>query len=507
MKIKVFFPHIWVLTLFSILCLACNEKSDEPSAEAYTPTPSVAVNSFSLQANTDIMPKLDSVYFSIDLDHAVIFNADSLPVGTDITKLVANISFPNTVTDATLEMTGGSVRQEIIDYKANSLDSIDFSGKVLLRLSAGEDLSRTYTIKVNVHKTNPDTIVWDKMASTSLPSRLKNPRSQKTVDHNGTVISLIEENDGSFSLASTPNPASGVFSITPLSLSFTPQVRSLTSCNSRLYLLSDNGHLYASGNSSDWEAVAPTEKWDCIIGAYGNELVGLSLINGEYHHCYLSTEYGTFRNGEAVESGFPVKDLSNFAIFASKWSDESTGLLAGGIDVEGNCVDQTWAYDGSSWTTISNISLPPLAGVTLAPYYIYRKTTSSLKLSEFSVWLAFGGVNPDGTLNSNVYLSYDTGVNWIKAPQYMQFPDFIPAFSQADAVVVKYNKSYDLSNAWKARRAPKPSIARVAWEVDDNKVMWECPYIFLFGGLNSNNQLNDLIWRGVLARLSYPPLF
>ncbi|MDE7409414.1 MAG: hypothetical protein K2N09_05265, partial [Muribaculaceae bacterium] len=57
------------------------------------PGSSVAVTKFSLKSKKGSNVKLDSVFFSIDLNRGVIFNADSLPVGTDVTKLVPVIGY------------------------------------------------------------------------------------------------------------------------------------------------------------------------------------------------------------------------------------------------------------------------------------------------------------------------------------------------------------------------------------------------------------------------------
>ena len=50
-----------------------------------------SVTSFSINKNDKVLTGLDSVFFSIDLVNARIFNADSLPKGTDVSKLVIKI--------------------------------------------------------------------------------------------------------------------------------------------------------------------------------------------------------------------------------------------------------------------------------------------------------------------------------------------------------------------------------------------------------------------------------
>ncbi|MDE5808247.1 MAG: hypothetical protein K2H76_09025, partial [Muribaculaceae bacterium] len=93
---------------------SCNKKTEEPEdeTEKIVYLPNVAVTSFKLKANKDVMPKLDSVFFSVDLDHGVIFNADSLPVGAKVNKLVPSISYSSAITSALIIMEGGTTRND-----------------------------------------------------------------------------------------------------------------------------------------------------------------------------------------------------------------------------------------------------------------------------------------------------------------------------------------------------------------------------------------------------------
>ena len=77
--------HYILLAAAAVGIAACNSKADEnPDAPAYS---SATVTDFKLYEDSKILPNLDSVYFSIDLANALIYNADSLPYGTPINKL------------------------------------------------------------------------------------------------------------------------------------------------------------------------------------------------------------------------------------------------------------------------------------------------------------------------------------------------------------------------------------------------------------------------------------
>ena len=92
-----------VVLLSSILPFtSCNKKDkDDDSVYSYsTSTLTTLVTSFGLQADADVLASLDSVYFTVDYDRGLIYNADSLPVGTDISGLKVKVNFQNTVSSA-----------------------------------------------------------------------------------------------------------------------------------------------------------------------------------------------------------------------------------------------------------------------------------------------------------------------------------------------------------------------------------------------------------------------
>ena len=135
---------------------ACN--SDYTPVEiTYT---SVAVTSFSIAKDDSILAGLDTVFFSIDLQRAQIFNADSLPFGTRTDKLVPKMTTLEGASEARFIMTRPGKPDSISDYLTNPNDSIDFSnGPVSLFMKSPDGkVERTYTVKVNVHRQKADSL-------------------------------------------------------------------------------------------------------------------------------------------------------------------------------------------------------------------------------------------------------------------------------------------------------------------------------------------------------------
>lgn len=487
-------PTIAILT-------ACN--SDSPSTATYDPVASVAVKSFKLNANANILSNLDSVYFSIDLDRGVIFNADSLPLGTDITRLVPVISYASSVETAEITMTGGKRKEGTVDYKAHPSDTLDFSGNVVLRLTAASgELERSYRIKINVHKSVADSLMWDKVAQASLPSRLGKPRHQKTVAYKEQAISIIEEANGSLTLAKTSDIASSDWQKSTLSLSFAPQIRSLSAGDNALYLLDTDGNLYTSADGNLWQSVGV--KWSALLGGYGDSALGIINHNGTLCHDIYPRPAGFPLT--KIDDNFPASGMSNMLVFASKWTAKPLAWLIGGSR-DGKALSATWAYDGSSWANISNSTPPALEEALILPYFMYRQTSTSWIQTEYSVTLCLGGRLPNGEINRAVWMTYDNGVTWIKAESLMQLPKYIPSLYAADAIIATTPMHGSLNSYWSERPTPRPSDYRISYFIDGSEVDWECPYLYIIGGQTADNTLSDAIWRAVLARLTYMPLF
>lgn len=475
----------------------CNKKDDEPDSE-YNASESVAITAFTLSADRKVMPKLDSVFFSIDLDHGVVYNADSLPKGTNVGKLVPKITYPNTVASAVIEMKGGQVREGTVDYFNNANDSIDFTGEVKLTLAtANNTVSKTYTLKVNVHKEVPDTMYWDKVGAVDLPSRMASPKAQKTVNFKGGALTIIEENDGSLTTATATDVFSANWTKVALNLPFSPQLESLTSSkDNTLYLADDAGNLYSSADGLVWEKL--TSGWNAIIGMYGDTLLGIQGTGGA--RTMTCWPEGVFAD-MALPEGFPQSGFSAPIEFTNRWTPYPTIVLFGGYPYAANGKSPAWAFDGSQWVDISEIALPAMSGLSVVNYYSFLKSSSG-QTKEFEVYLAFGGKLASGSINRTVYVSYDFGINWQKAPEYLQLPSGVDCGYGADALSIAMTRESNLSDRWNLS-GPK----KLPYQVEGDIISWECPYIFLFGGYDSRGNLYPNIRSGLLQRLSFVPLF
>lgn len=132
-----------VLTVMSALLSlttlnSCNKDDKDNTIDTYsTSTQTTLIKAFGLQADNLVLTSLDSVYFTVDYNNGLIYNADSLPVGTDITELKVKIDFFNTVSSAVFNISGATEQNDTsITYTSSMSTPLDFTGKTILTVTS-----------------------------------------------------------------------------------------------------------------------------------------------------------------------------------------------------------------------------------------------------------------------------------------------------------------------------------------------------------------------------------
>lgn len=505
------FPLYTLLTLIVMgIISSCNSDSDSFVAEG--DFGNCTVSSFSLAKNDSVLTGLDSVFFSIDLVNAVIFNADSLPKDTRTDKLIVNIGTSSASACDLTFRNPETGRDTTISYIDSPTDSINFAdGPVKLLIKSYDGLSsREYTVKVNVHTEVPDTLYWSEAARRTLPSGLTSPSEQKTVEFKGKVYCLTTAGQQA-SVASTVNPFDNDWTTSTATLPAGAVVSSFSASNSSFYILDTNGRLYTSADALTWTAT--DVRMDYLYGGYENSVLGVRKDSDGWKHVSYpaSTE-------QAIPNGCPVSGTSQMILYETKWSAKPLAIFVGGRDASGNAVGSTWGYDGETWAKISTRDIDEREGVSLFPYFTPRVNTSTWRVTERSVIIAVGGryeSTAGNVVSKTVYVSYDQGITWNEASSYLQLPDYMPPFANAQAIVVPTTLEVSRSTAdgwtslegtrlpaW-ATPVPFARTSRVSKPIDE----WECPYIYLFGGESVNGTLHNTLWRGVIRRFSFRPLY
>lgn len=489
--------------------VACNEKDDDEVAVVnYSNT---AITSFALQNDDEVLRNLSTVFFSIDLVEAQVFNADSLPKGTDVGALAVTIG-TGVLAKAQITFTDGSGVSQVIDYLANPDAKINFAaGPVKLDVTSYDGTtSRQYTIKVNVHQTDADLLYWAEAAHAALPTNLSGTiASTATVDFGGRPTVLTTDASGAACIATCDDIDNPQWQYVTPQLPAGADPATFTATSDALWIVAGDT-LYTSADGVTWTTAATPMSW--IYGAYGDTVVGnVKQTDGTY-------SLVTFPSGVAtpLPEGMPVSGTSQLVSYDKKWMDTPVALMTGGRMADGSLCGTAWAYDGAAWAPMNAKPLPEAEGMTLIPYTMFRTAATTWQSTEYPAMLAVGGTLADGSLNAKLYYSLDYGMTWLEGPATMQLPDDMDAFTGARALVyTRTLHARSTSAAWEPSEvttlAPwmlsAASGARTANEQGVSPITeWECPYIYLFGGRDSSGAIRTDIWRGYLNKLTFKPL-
>ena len=487
------FPlYVMLSLLLAATVISCNKDTKETDEEYYTTSTSTTlVSAFSLGKNNDILYNLDSVYFTINQEQNLIYNADSLPKGTDVTHMLVSIAFPNAVKQAEFHVTGGRImRDTTFNYTSATKDSIDFTGNVALNVTSYDGTrTRTYNIQVNVHQMEPDSLYFSQSLRRDIPGEPVSLLGDKTVKMGEEYVCMVNDNRNYY-IARASNPG-GTWTRTDITLPFTPKVSSLTATSDALFLLDGNGELFRSIDyGTTWTDCGVT--WYSINGAFGDKLLGI-LYDGVFKHDEYPRSSGY--EPKEVENNFPIYVSSDLIAADNEWTDRQQKMLVGGRMQDGNLTKAVWGYDGNTWAEISSDanegnSLPQIESPVLIPYMTYSTDTTTYRTKGIVTWLLMGGRLQDHTFNADTYVSYNQGITWSKAEQCMNQPDYMPAFYGAQAFVVEETLS-------KMRRR----------SVTEPITSWQCPYIYIMGGYGSDGTCLNNVWKGVINRRAFKPIY
>lgn len=488
-----------------MLATSCNSSND--TTEITVVTTSAKVNSFKMNTSPRYVPDMDSVFFSIDLLNLQIYNADSLPMGSDITKLVPNISTTN-ASVVELHVPRAGQTDTVINYLDNNNDSIDFSsGNVRLRIVASDGMSTaTYRIRVNVHTVPTDTLMWTRIDSGNLPSLFSIPSQQRTV-RSGNTLCCLTRSGSDYCMAVTDSPADG-WNCTRINFGFVPDVYSLNATGDALYILDTDNNLYSStDNGVTWSA--KDMKMNHIYGALGNVLIGAQQSSGAWYSVTCPPT-----QAQPIADNMPVAETSQPLEFTPEMGTSSQVIFVGGRKADGSMSADTWGYDGKTWARLSRSAMPyAISNMSLVSYFAVDTTTYNHR-KRYPLVMAMNGNRADGKLNDTIYVTRDFGMHWMKADSLMQMPPVIPARSRAQVFDINITLGGTQQQAdamqWKtlwtrpsAVSVPTTGIRPTALEPITT---WTCPYLYMFGGVNAEGNTYNTLYRGVINSFTMKPL-
>ncbi len=259
--------------------------------------------------------------FYIDQANRTIYNADSLPVGSDAEHILATISSKNSGTVVLKDTDSDS----LIVY--SSSDSIDFSVPREIR---AYNLSGTayaaYTVTVNVHKEEADSFRWLTLAQSN--AALVSLSRAKAVDVNETIYLFGVDATNALRIYATPvNDGNTWTEVTPSTTLSADSYQSVLAFDGHIYTLANTvsgTNVLRSTDAETWETVATGTSLSRLVGASTHYLYALTPTG-----ISVSKDSGATWTMETLDtdaSFLPSAEIS-FAFTPSKVNTDTENLI------------------------------------------------------------------------------------------------------------------------------------------------------------------------------------
>ncbi|MDL2265038.1 DUF6242 domain-containing protein [Parabacteroides sp. OttesenSCG-928-G21] len=421
----------------------------------------------SFRLNSDSIPGLKKVKFTIDQANGKIFNIDSLPYGTKVDSVACIITYNNSTSIYANKVRPQATGDTILWQGTDSI-YINFSKPVTFEVTAiDQSTTKTYQARVNIHQVNSDSLAWSLYNNKILN---QNITEQK-------VVSYTYNNNKVYFMYSRPNEAANNIKLhysnvsdmnnwEELTLRGLPAegiiLTQITVLNNKLYATSYNGVLYSSTDGQNWviaENRLPSVKY--ILGTIKNsERQPLSVLSTIISHEGALTfaamnENSEWKIGEKVPEKFPLTGFANCSYY--NMHNEYL-MLATGRDQNGQQLNTTWStMNGETWALLTN------EGAN----YFTKKEGAILTYYDDKFFL-IGGIDESNVGTKNIHCSIDHGLTWAIQDTLVVLPEQFTGRGFSSIIVDEDN------------------------------------YINIFGGKTSGNS-NDLneIWRGRINRLGF----
>lgn len=420
MKLKVLniIVSLFVAVCTITSCLDENteiEYSSNASITAFSITDSIITyySSITDEGNDTILSTavVGSQYpFVIDQLNGSIYNEDSLPVGTDISKVVVNIS-----TDGYYVVVEAGENDSIW----TSTDSLDFTKPIQFKvLSEMNTFGRIYTAKLNVHTQEPNLLAWTRLNS----NFSTNIQAQKAVYANKNIYVFAE---GTEQIAVTSSSNGKTWSeLQPIDITEKADYSTAIAWNGQIYILA-NQELYTSTNGINWTKVDTEQRFSQLLANCKNKLIAADTDN-----YYIESEDAmTWERQEVLPADFP-KNPYTFTSYELPTNPNLERIVLMGKNV--NKEDTTTVV----WNQLSNesewVAMTYDFNSSLCP-----KFENPTIIRYNNLLYAFGGPAKIGkTINafSKFYSSTDNGISWkVVKDKNITFPEeFESLYEQAE---------------------------------------------------------------------------
>ena len=350
--------------------------------------------------------------FIINQNEGLIYNPDSLPVGTDVSKVVVGI---------TADTQGIYIVAET-DSLWEETDSLNFENPIQFKVLAEiGSFGRTYTAKINVHQQEPDSLNWTKMG-TNFPKTIQ---KQKAVYTNNCIYVFAEEDKQVVMTKATD----GKNWSEPAAIDITTKAdySSVMVWDNQFYILAEND-LYSSTNGLQWIKVESGQKIAKLLAniytEHSHKIIGVDSEN-----YYIESKDGIVWNRhEAMPVEFPNNHISSVSYTLDTNNQLGRVILIGDNGIETDTITSVWTTlsTESHWTDLSvegqNYACPKLENSQLIQYN-----------NQLYMFGGSGQYNGKKQPFEYFYASQDDGISWEAITEKIMFPqEFKTLYEEAE---------------------------------------------------------------------------
>ena len=350
--------------------------------------------------------------FVINQAQGLIYNPDSLPVGTDVSKVIVNISAD----------TPGIFIVAETDSLWEDTDTLNFTQPIQFKvMSEKGTFGRIYTAQINVHKQDPDSLTW-----TNIPSNFnKTILQQKAVYANNHIYVFAEQgNQVAMTKANTEDGKTWT-ELETIDIPVKADYTSVIAYGNQFYILA-NKELYVSSNGVNWEKAGTQQLFSKLLVCTSKRI---GAIDNENH--YITSEDGVnWELQESMPADFPTDAISFASYPLATNPDINRVVLIGEKTSVANSDTTTTVWSQldteDSWiglTSENNISTCPKLKNSQIIHYNNR------------LYLLGGEGKYNGTISpfQRFYVSVDNGITWSAINQKAMFPaEFEDLYQEAD---------------------------------------------------------------------------
>jgi hypothetical protein len=283
-------------------------------------------------------------------------------------------------------------------------DSIDLRSPLHIRILASDNSERVYTLRVNVHKTESDSLTW---ISESGHELLSGQYAMKATSLDNIVAVLVNNNEA-ITLVTRDINNDDTWNQYTTDLPLNTDVASLVKGNNTIYVNTTDGALYSSADGISWVMMCQEENLR-LIGASNNNIY--VIFDNAIQRTHKDNVQWVAELTDEDASFFPNKEIGSLTYMQN--DNLTRMILVGNRDTETDSCAVVWS---KCWTEFEKEN-------NEGWMYYNRSWDNTRPLPQFTQFnifhyndklMAACGKSQDGKINAleRFFISEDNGLTW-----------------------------------------------------------------------------------------------